>query len=196
MMRWIARLAVVVLIPFSLVGCLTLDSQRVSWFSANAGPPSGEVTQVLVVWADGLVTQPDPATGLPVPGFAGKAYLLDAAGSATLAAQGPLVVQQYDDAQPAQQQPAVPREVWNVDEFNLKRLQKKDGVGWGYPLFLPWTNYQVPARNVTLMVQYKPFEGREVWSSPSRLTIRDEMGLRRSTQMQTNSTNLNGSASK
>lgn len=189
---WARLMLVLVAVP----GCVTLTFERPTWWTPLDAPRSGEVSQVLVIWADGLVTQPDPASGLPVPGFAGKVYLLDATGSGSFRADGTIVVHQYDDAQPPNQEPVVPREVWNVDEDNLKRLAKKDGVGWGYPLFLPWNNFRVPARNVTLMVQYKPNKGREAWSSPSRLTIRDEFGLRASAQMQTNTTSLNGGGSK
>ncbi len=160
----------------SLVGCQTLDPglARFPWSEA----PKGEVTQVVTIWADGIVAHPDPARGgLPTPGLAGRVYLFGHNKGEPVAAEGGLCVHLYDDAQPPSDQPA-PREVWNIDQENLNLVLTKDLLGWGYNLWLPWSNYRADIRKVTLVVQYKANTGREVWSSTMVLGVNDDNGVR------------------
>jgi hypothetical protein len=154
-------------LPFA-VGCVTLDGRPPSWPWSDK-PHRAEVTQVVALWADGAVVQPDPARGgIPTPGLAGRVYLFGPDMGEPLEGEGMLMVYLYDDAQPPADQP-VPREIWTIDHDNLARIFKKDGLGWGYNLWLPWANYRPDIRKVTLVVQYKSPQGKGAWSGTTVL---------------------------
>lgn len=153
-----------------LMGCVALDQCSVSWLGTD-GPTHGEIAQVAALWADGVDIRSDPMqNGAPTPGFAGRVYLFGADSKQAFAAEGTLSVQLFDDAQPTTQ-PQLPREVWNIDEFALPKVFTKDGLGWGYNLWLPWNNYQAAINKVALVVVYKPKNGKQIWGGSTILTI-------------------------
>jgi hypothetical protein len=148
--------------------------------------PHGEVTQVMALWADGVVYQPDRLNhGKPSPGLSGRVYLFGPDPREPVVGDGALAVHLYDDAQPPTEQPA-PREVWNIDEANLQRVLTKDGLGWGYNLWLPWSNYHPEIRKISLAVKFQPKVGPPAWSSSTLVAISDGSGKpRRPSQLQT-----------
>lgn len=163
-----ACLLVAGMLPSIVTGCVTLDSMSGCWHDA---PPCGEVAQVMTLWAGGIVVQPDPLRGgIPSPGVAGRIYLFGAELGTPLRADGSLIVHLYDDSTP-ESGPKVPREVWTVDAANLQRVQKKDGLGWGYNLWLPWSTYEPSIQRVHLVVCYKPVKGSDAWSSSTTLQV-------------------------
>jgi len=125
----------------------------------------------MALWADGLVSQPDPMqNGLPMPGFAGRVYLFGPHLGQPLEARGPITVYLYDSLAPREGKPT-PREMWNIDPDSLKKVLKKDGLGWGYNLWLPWSTYSADLKQVYLIVQYRNPEGRDAWSSAMPLAL-------------------------
>lgn len=46
-------------------------------------------------------------------------------------------------------------EQWRFDPQTLKRLLKKDMIGQGYTLFLPWGTYRPDVRRVRVNVRYE-----------------------------------------
>src|SRR4051794_5861844 len=86
-------------------GCATVkvEWQKPNWPWAD-GPRKGEVAQVIAIWADGLVAERDPSqgshAGAPVIGlgFGGCIYLFGPDAGETLAADGELVIYEYDNA--------------------------------------------------------------------------------------------------
>jgi hypothetical protein len=160
---------------FSLVGCVALDRAPVHWPWSDA-PRRGEVGQVVALWADGVVVQPDPMRGgAPTPGLAARLYLFGDQLGQPLAADGSLTVYLYDDTQPATD-PPVPREVWNIDAENLQRVLRKDALGWGYNLWIPWSNYRPDIRKISLVVQYKSAQGKDAWSGATVLALNNADG--------------------
>jgi len=175
-----------VLCLLAQAGCATFDQCSVSWLGADSGN-HGEVAQLAALWADGVDVRPDPTQGgAPTPGFAGRLYLFGADCKESFVADGTITVQLYDDAQAASK-PAVPREVWNITEDCLAKVLTKDALGWGYDLWLPWSNYQKNINKVALVVVYKPKAGKEVWSGNSIIAIRDD-GKPWKTKLQSNQT--------
>lgn len=163
-------------------GCVTTLGPSLPW-SGAAKPERGEVAQVVALWADGIDVQPDAMLGgRPTPGLAGRVYLFDAQMKG-LEADGLLTVHLYDDAQPPSDQP-LPREIWNLDPLSLQRVVKKDGLGWGYSLWLPWSNYRPEIRKVTLVVRYQSSKGKEVWSGAMTAVVNDGAGAKAPSQLQ------------
>jgi hypothetical protein len=147
-------------------------------------PPTGEVTQIMALWADGVVIQPNPDPryhGHPTPGFNGRVYLYGPQHKEPLAADGVLTVYLYDTTHDADNK--IPLEVWNVDEANLARVGKRDSLGWGYNLWLPWTTFSKDVHRVNLVVKYHPHEGLDRFSGHTKLTVNDDSGLRPPAQL-------------
>jgi hypothetical protein len=171
------------LLTAALPGCVTTQGQALHWPWAER-PAKGEVTQVMALWADGVDVQPDPARGgVPTPGLAGRIFLFGKAMEG-LEAEGTMTIYLYDDAQPPSDKP-VPREMWNLDPVSLQRVLKKDGLGWGYTLWLPWSSYRPEVRKVTLVAHYRTLQGRDVWSGAMSLTVSDGTGPKLPSQLQT-----------
>lgn len=145
---------------------LTLPQPTAVWQWPADGPSKGEVAQVVPLWADGLVVHPDPMrNGLPTPGFAGRVYLFGQDMAEPLAADGMVSVHLYEG------DTSKPKEVWNIPVAELQKVLKKDGLGWGYNLWLPWYTYRPEARKVTLVVQHRSKEGKDVWSGAAALAV-------------------------
>ena len=63
-------------------------------------------------------------------------------------------------------------EEWRIDKDTLKRLFKKDIVGNGYTLFLPWASCRPEVTKVHLTVRYNPVAGgAPLWAQTALLTI-------------------------
>ncbi len=172
-----------------LTGCMSVQFHRPTWnWPWSDAPRIGDVAQVAAMWADGVVTQADPSQGgKPTPGFSGRIYLLSPGLGETLAANGRLVILLYDDAQPPTAE-AIPRESWEIDEINLAKVLRKDAVGWGYNLWLPWTTIQSDVRNITLVAKYLPNQGPELYSSPLSMRVNANGVLQKPSSMQTTRT--------
>jgi hypothetical protein len=167
----------------SLTGCVTLD-QSTACFWNPVGP--GPVAEVAALWADGVVVCADPMQGGALrPGFGGRVYLFSADDRHTLPADGALTVLLFDDQQPQAERP-VPREVWTMDGEHLKRAYRKDSLGYGYDLWLPWNTYQKTIGKVALVVIYKSKQGNEIWGSKALVTTHSDGGLNRRSVVDTN----------
>ena len=152
-------------------GCVMTEGFRLSWACADL-PPQGEVSQVLALWGEGIVVQPDPMRhGVPSPGLAARIYLVGRDLGRPLAGDGSLSVYLYDAAQQLSDE-AVPQEVWNIDPANLQRVLTRDGLGWGYDLWLPWRTYRPGVSQVRLVVKYQSPQGAVAWSSSTDYAVR------------------------
>jgi hypothetical protein len=169
-------LAVCCLPALAATGCVT-------WHSLAPGShslPTGAVCQVVATWTNQVAWTPDPTRGgKPAPGFAGRLYLFGPEIDFPLVADGSVVVDLYDagavgpDGQPAM------LEQWNLDKENLRRLLKRDAIGWGYTLFLPWGTYRPDITRVELKLRFVPEKGPlplYAASSPLTLTAESETG--------------------
>ncbi|HMP02320.1 MAG TPA: hypothetical protein PKC45_07450 [Gemmatales bacterium] len=190
MRRWLVPAVAWVLLTLAS-GCVSVQFHAPGWppcWPWEERPPIGEVGQVVALWGDGVVMQPDPGrNGQITPGFNGKVYLIDGQKGQALGADGHLVVSLFDTSDPTGQ---TPREVWEIDPVNLKKVCRKDGVGWGYALWLPWTTAHLPMQHVTLVVKYRPASGREVWSTPSNFRVREGNALQPASNLNATTTNV------
>src|SRR5262249_19841415 len=53
----------------------------------------------------------------------------------------------------------------------LRRLLKKDRIGWGYTLFLPWSTYRPEVTQVRLRVCYQPAQGSPIYAAESSTSL-------------------------
>lgn len=159
-------------------GCVSdgLNKPALAWPWAAKDDGRGEIAQVAAVWADGLVMQADPAQGGRItPGFAGRVYFFNQDMSQTRQADGTLTISLYDNTQAAAADPP-PKEVWNLDAATLASIQKRDAVGWGYNIWLPWSTMSAKTNAVTLVVEYRDPTGRPLWSAPTTFPVRTGAG--------------------
>jgi hypothetical protein len=136
------------------------------------GPKPGAACQVVTTWSNQVNYTPDPTHGgVPTPGLAGRLYLFDAAMVYPVLADGSLTVDLYNDA-PDGPPGGVLLEEWRIDKDTLKRLFKKDIMGNGYTLFLPWASCRPDVTRVHLTVRYDPVGGgAPLWAQTALLTI-------------------------
>jgi hypothetical protein len=140
--------------------------------TADAAQSAAGISQVVVAWSNKVEYAADPTKGgVPGPGLAGRMYLFGPGMDYPMLGDGSLTVDLYDDG------PAAPAggqliEEWRIDKDTLKRLVKKDIVGTGYTLFLPWGTCKPEVTKVHLAVRYDPANGGSPMYAPGApLTI-------------------------
>jgi hypothetical protein len=149
------------------LGCVTTDS-----FVHPPGKPGNEICQLVVTWNPEVVHTPDPAhAGSPTPGIAGRLYFFGPQIDCPRLGDGSLVVDLFDETGPAAQKKELPLEEWRIDRDTLKRLAKRDAVGWGYTLFLPWGTYRRDITHVQLRLRYDPVKGNPLYAQPAQVVL-------------------------
>jgi hypothetical protein len=145
-------------------------------FVLEAGMPPGPqpAAQVIAMWCNQVATTPDPAhNGEPVKGLAGRVYLFGPNIDCPVTGDGSLVIDLFvapiDHGPPAQ--PPAPLEEWRFDRDTLHRLLRRDAVGWGYTVFLPWSTYRPDINQVYLKVRYDPRTGAPLYGAIARITL-------------------------
>jgi len=118
-----------------------------------------------VRFTDGVVNNKSKS----LPGLAGRVYLF-ADEATSMEAKGRLVVELYDMTGGKSFKLAV----WSFDAETLKKLKKKDLIGDGYRLFLPWEGYSAEVKEIKLQTFYQPDEGTLVDAEPAQLTLRQD----------------------
>lgn len=154
---------------------LAAASGCVTWKSLTTGPdiaPRGTVCQVVATWDAEVRIVPDSANGgKPTPGLAGRLYLFGPEIKHPLVGDGSVVVDLYDDAPMAQGKPPILLEEWRIDKDTLKKLLRRDMLGWGYTLFLPWGSYRPDVTQVHLQLRYEPTSGVPLYADQAALVL-------------------------
>jgi len=151
-----------------LAGCTATDS----FVLPGRSQPTGPVCQALVTWIPEVIFTPDPAHGgAPAPGLAGRIYLYGEEIDRPLIAEGSLVVSLYNAVAGPDVENGPPMEEWHIDKDTLKRLQRRDAVGWGYTVFLPWGTYKPELTQVQLRVRFEPVKGTPLYAESSTLVL-------------------------
>jgi hypothetical protein len=140
--------------------------------------PHGAVCQIATSWNHQVVFAPDPThNGTPTPGLAGRLYLFGPEISFPLVEEGSLIVDLFDDTKPAADAKptgdgqSLPLEEWRLDPATLKRLVKKDMIGYGYTLFLPWGTYKPEVNQIHMKVRFLTAKGGSFYSESGRLSL-------------------------
>lgn len=136
-----------------LPGCVGLES----FLAKSNAPPKGAPCQIVSTWNHQVAFAPDPAHGgTPAPGIAGRLYVFGQEIGCPLVHDGSLKVELFDDRATGAGGAPVLLEEWNIDKETLRRLQRKDMIGWGYTLFLPWGTYKPELTKVRLKIRFDP----------------------------------------
>jgi len=138
--------------------------------------PTGAICQVAATWKNDVLFTPDPTHGgNPIPGLAGRLYLFGPEMGTPLIGDGTLIVDLFDEANPKKDDNGnpTPLEEWRIDKETLRRLERRDVVGWGYTLFLPWATYKPEITQVHLKVCYQPAKGMPYYAYSSPMTLGD-----------------------
>ena len=149
-------------------GCASMGSS----LSSSDAAPTGAVCQAVACWDNHVMYAPDPVhNGMPTPGLAGRMYLFGPEIGTSLIGDGGVVVDLYDETHPAAGPNPPPLEEWRIDKDTLKRLQRRDPIGAGYTLFLPWGTYRPDINRVRLQLSYHPVNGTPLYAPTSSVTL-------------------------
>ncbi|MBY0228620.1 MAG: hypothetical protein K2W96_05000 [Gemmataceae bacterium] len=156
-----AALAGAALLP---AGCVGLPG---TW----SKPPAP--CQLAALWQNAVMHAPDTMrNGATNPGLAGRLLLFGPELGHPLVADGRLVVEMYDPAQPG----AEPLERWDIHPNDLAKLGKKDRFGWGYTVFLPSARLTPAMTRVRLKTAYHPKGGSPIFTE-NDLTLAEGNGV-------------------
>jgi hypothetical protein len=148
-----AAAALLLVLP---AGCVAFDKTPLD---AEAPPPPAPPCQLSAFWDTRIHFTPDPThNGAQTPTLAGRVYLWGPQMDIPLTGDGSLSVVAYDGSAPNAPD-AVPLEAWQFDPDTLHRLLKKDVVGWGYTLPLPWPDLPPTLTRVRMRVCYQASKG-------------------------------------
>jgi hypothetical protein len=153
-----------------LCGCVVTNPFQAS----KEEPPLGFAQKVEAAWEGRvMVTQDIVNNGAPLKGIAGRLYLFGADGF-PLVGEGSVTVDLCDVTPETTGGQARLIERWEIDRETLRKLAKKDMIGWGYTLFLPWSTYRPEINRVQLQVRYAPDKGLPLFSSQSVISLPTE----------------------
>ena len=140
-----------------------------------ANVPADEPRQVIATWQHFVaVTEDSQNQGKPLPGLTGRMYFMGAEVGHSFQALGRVTVTLHEIKPDGQM--AVNSEVWKIDGHTLQNLLRKDFVGWGYTLFLPWSTMRPDINQVRLQIKFEPLNGAPIYSRPTDVTVRQDPG--------------------
>jgi hypothetical protein len=153
---------------FALSGCDTMGA----FVNGDLPHYTESACQVQGCWQPNVLCAADSVhRGAQLPGIAGRVYLFGPQiGFPLVGDNGKLIVGLFDATpRPGQTEP-VELEEWKLDSESLKLLLKKDMIGWGYTVFLPWASYKPDITQVVMKVRYDQPNRAPVFSE-SELTL-------------------------
>jgi len=128
----------------------------------NAKPPTGVVCSIAPTFENSVIQVSDSANeGAPLRGLKGRLYLFGNEAATPITCEGDLWVDLYDDRPTLTGGPPKRLERWQFPKEVMDRLLRKDLIGWGYTIFLPWVNTYRP--DITLVhfhVGFQPHNAR------------------------------------
>lgn len=142
-------LGAVVVLTALATGCVSTSG---SLWSTSLLPAKKVPCQIVCTWQNSVAFVPDPTRGgTPGPGIAGRLYLFGPEVDFPLEAEGTLTVDLADETTGT----PVLLERWIIDPETLARLRKKDMIGSGYTLFLPWSKYRPDITKIRLRSSFQ-----------------------------------------
>jgi hypothetical protein len=140
----------------------------------------GEAARLTAAWNNKILYAPDPTHGGdPVPGLLARIWIFGPDTKDPLTVDGELIVGVWDNAPKATGGQPVLHEVWHIDAEAAKKFRRTDFMGEGYTLFLPWSRYSVDLKQVNVVARFNGADGRNLVSSPERLTLDHSATLER-----------------
>jgi hypothetical protein len=153
-------------------GCVATGT----FLSPGEPAPSGGVCQVVATWQPQVVFIADSTHGgAPTPGFAGRLYLFGEEVGTPKVGDGSASIDLYDRTPCRTGGQPVLIEQWNVDRDTLKRVLRKDVIGWGYTLVLPWATIKPEIQEVELKLRYVPPRGAPLFAESHAIALNPEL---------------------
>ena len=144
-------------------GCVGLNDQLTHGTPAPADMPC----EVGVRWQPEVAFAPDPLPGgHPTQGLVGRIYLFNSK-FIPVVGDGCLHVELSD----AGVDPPKELEQWNFPAAELAKFQRKDAIGPGYSIFLPWFTYSKDVTKVVMKVGYQPNKAMPIYAAPTTLLL-------------------------
>jgi len=135
-------------------------------------PPEGSIQQVQALWENRVITTQDVVNqGQPLLGLAGRIYFFGEEVGHPLAGKGTLTVDAHEFLPDGKTRML---ERWEIDPKTLAKLGRKDTIGWGYTVFLPWSTYRADIARVQLQAKFVPEQGVPMFSPASPVSLRQE----------------------
>jgi len=161
-----------------VIGCETLEKNKGKEDVSMGFLRKKEIPcQIISTWKPEVLFVADPANqGKNSPGLAGRLYLFGKEVGMPMTCEGSLQVDLYDLGA-VSNAPPVHLERWNFDSANLQRLVRKDPIGEGYTLFLPWGTYRPDVQRVQLKMQFDQGKGYPLYADTGPMTISDPLRL-------------------
>src|SRR6516162_4326766 len=154
---------------FLIPGCVTTGAGR----GRPDTPPEGPVNQVQAAWQNEILVTADVVhQGAPLPGLAGRLYLFGADLGNPVKGNGKVIIDLFDVGQRGPNGQPKMLQRWIFDKDTLNRLLRRDIIGWGYTLFLPWPDYPAALKRVQLKVCYQPEKGTPMFAPDTVLSLR------------------------
>ncbi len=152
-----------------LAGCVTLQTNDGS--GSAPPPPSAAPSQIVATWRPDVYYAADPAHGgVERPTLFGRVYLFGPELGYPMTGDGKLVVDLYEGAVP-HGATGTPLEEWRFDPATLKGLLKRDMIGWGYTIPLPWSTYRADVSSVVLKARYEPVKGAPLFAEGAPMAV-------------------------
>jgi len=168
----------VLALAFAGPGCFATQP----WINNHESAPP--VCQVHAFWDSRIhETQDVVNNGRTLHGLAGRVYVFTSEFGVPEKGDGSVAVDLYDVSNP--QPGTAPKllERWQIDPGNLSKLIRKDKIGWGYTLFLPWSTYNPEITRVQLNVCYMPAKGTPLYTEPTTISLRNQITSSQSRQL-------------
>ncbi len=158
-----------VLGSFLASGCFSFEKP---WLALHE-PEGPVVNQAHTYWESRVMVIEDVANnGRPVPGVAGRLYLFGTEIGHPIKGKGAVGVDLYDATAGSPGPQSEPLIHVDLDAKSLDMLCRKDTIGWGYTLFLPWDTYRPEIKRIQLNLRYTPAPGPPILAPPHTLTPR------------------------
>ncbi len=161
--RWLSLMLILV------VGCDTSTSK--SFFHSAWDAPPAPPAQVHTTWENQMiVTQDVVNNGAPLAGLAGRLYLFGTEVGHPLQWAGAVTVQIHD-VTPGREPKFM--EEFKIDPETLKRLARKDTIGWGYTLFLPLATHRPDIQRVQVQTRFEMGKS-QLFAPPAVVSLRSD----------------------
>jgi hypothetical protein len=153
-------------------GCESLEK-----YSAKEGFNMGFLkkkeppVQIVSTWKPEVIFVPDPANqGNPNPGLAGRIYLFQSDLGKSTTCEGKLDIDLYDLGVVNGGAP-VHLERWEYDSASLAKLIRKDPIGDGYTVFLPWGSYRSDIQKIQLKLRFDHGGSFPIYADTGPITL-------------------------
>ena len=135
--------------------------------------------QVQATWDNRVRFTTDPTRGgATQPVLAGRLYLFGPELDSPLIGDGKVVIDLYDLSPGGKDLPAErTHERWDLDPATLAKFRRKDVIGEGYTLVLPWATFRPDVTQVKMTVCYVPAKGTPLYGEPALVTLNGDTPL-------------------